>query len=143
MRKYVSTCLVPLQAKNPKTSMSPPSAERGTECPGIGTARPFLSNLPIRGPIKTQPVSAQTAAMKDRATFVHTVFDAHNVRKIGCRCCSGSFWCGICASDESIRHRIIIFIRVSCFVTVKFGARVLKMWFVVLSCLLHVQMHVR
>ena len=56
------TRFVPLQAKKPKTRISPPRAERGTECPGIAIGCPsVLSNLPWRGPIRTQPNSAQTA----------------------------------------------------------------------------------
>ena len=31
------TCFVPLQAKNPKTNINPPKADRGTECPGMDT----------------------------------------------------------------------------------------------------------
>ena len=31
------TCLVPLQAKNPNTNISPPKADKGTECPGMDT----------------------------------------------------------------------------------------------------------
>jgi hypothetical protein len=61
--------LVPLQAKNPKMRISPPKAESGTECPGIGSVLPFLSNFPRRGPISTQPTRAQTAEKK-RKTFL-------------------------------------------------------------------------
>jgi hypothetical protein len=32
---YFYTLFVPLQAKKPKTRIKPPSADRGTECPGI------------------------------------------------------------------------------------------------------------
>lgn len=66
------TCLVPLQAKNPKIKTKPPKAESGTECPGIGTALPFLSNLPVRGPMRTQPTRAQTAEMRENFTFGST-----------------------------------------------------------------------
>ena len=55
------TCLVPLQAKNPKMRINPPKADKGTEWPGIGTGRPFLSNRPMRGPMRTQPTRAHTA----------------------------------------------------------------------------------
>lgn len=59
--RLLLTCLVPLQAKNPKMSIKPPKAERGTEWPGIGTGRPFLSKRPMRGPMRTQPTKAHTA----------------------------------------------------------------------------------
>ena len=55
---------MPLQAKNPKTRMRPPRAERGTECPGMATGFPSLSNRPILGPISTHPTKAQTAKKK-------------------------------------------------------------------------------
>ena len=56
------TLFVPLHAKKPKTRISPPRAERGTECPGIAIGCPsVLSNRPCRGPIRTQPTKAQTA----------------------------------------------------------------------------------
>ena len=58
------TCFVPLQAKNPKTNINPPKADRGTECPGMDTGCPFLSKRPILGPIRTHPTSAQTAIIK-------------------------------------------------------------------------------
>ena len=58
------TCLVPLQAKNPNIRINPPRADNGTEWPGMGTGRPFLSNLPILGPMRTQPTNAQTAEKK-------------------------------------------------------------------------------
>ena len=59
------TCLVPLQAKNPNIRINPPRADNGTEWPGMGTGRPFLSNLPILGPMRTQPTNAQTAEKKN------------------------------------------------------------------------------
>jgi len=63
-KKPKNTCFVPLQAKNPKMRTSPPRADRGTECPGMGTGLPCLSNRPMRGPIITHPTSAQTAEAK-------------------------------------------------------------------------------
>jgi hypothetical protein len=54
-------CLVPLQAKKPKTSTRPPKADRGTECPGMGTGSPLRSKRPMRGPMRTQPTKAQMA----------------------------------------------------------------------------------
>ena len=58
------TCFVPLQEKKPKTKISPPSADKGTECPGMLTTFPSSSNRPIRGPIRTHPTKAHTADMK-------------------------------------------------------------------------------
>ena len=60
--KTYFTLFVPLQAKKPNTRINPPRAERGTECPGMAIGCPsVLSNLPCRGPIRTQPTRAQTA----------------------------------------------------------------------------------
>ena len=63
------TCLVPLHAKNPNIRINPPRADNGTEWPGMGTGRPFLSNLPILGPMRTQPTNAQTAEKKNNDRF--------------------------------------------------------------------------
>ena len=62
---------MPLQAKKPKTRMSPPKAESGTECPGIAEPEPFFPfpKRPIRGPMRTQPTRAQTAEETNRAVI--------------------------------------------------------------------------
>ena len=71
MNRYIFTRFVPLQAKKPKTRISPPRAERGTECPGIAMGCPsVLSNLPCLGPIKTQPTNAHTAENHKEIIFM-------------------------------------------------------------------------
>ena len=76
---YLFTRFVPLQAKKPNTRISPPRAERGTECPGIAMGCPsVLSNLPCRGPIKTQPTNAHTAENHKEMFFIITMnIDSH------------------------------------------------------------------
>jgi hypothetical protein len=45
------TCDPPLKAKKQTSRIPPPSAARGTECPGISLAVPSRLNLPFLGPM--------------------------------------------------------------------------------------------
>ena len=58
------TCEPPLKAKNPNNKINPPSAAKGTECPGISIATPSFVNLPFLGPIKMHPTRAHVPPNK-------------------------------------------------------------------------------
>ncbi len=45
------TCDPPLKAKKQTSRIPPPSAARGTECPGMSLAVPSELNLPFLGPM--------------------------------------------------------------------------------------------
>ena len=45
----------PLKAKKQTRRIPPPSAAKGTECPGISLTDPSALNLPFRGPMIMQP----------------------------------------------------------------------------------------
>ena len=72
-------CLAPLDARKPKTRMNAPRAARGTECPGMLTGLPPESNLPMRGPMRTQPTRAMVAGRRREASYLKVLLHLQNM----------------------------------------------------------------